>query len=119
MPAGEVGKLSIRVFPDTKRLRPEIKRALDRIENNLRGRVYIDPILKRSALAAVRRDIKHGLDGVEARIGAQLENDNLTHIRQRLNNLNTSLNLDVDANTQHAHQQITRLRQKSNNPKPN
>lgn len=112
MPAGEVGKLSIKVFPDTKRLRPEIKRALDRIENNLRGRVYIDPILKRSALAAVRRDIKHGLDGVEARIGAQLENDNLTHIRQRLNNLNTSLNLDVDANTQHAHQQITHLRQK-------
>ena len=56
MAGGEVGRLKIRVLPDTSRFRQDLKKALERIERT--ARVEVGLVLERGATARLRQQIE-------------------------------------------------------------
>ena len=52
-----LGRISIKVFPDTSKFRTDLKTALNRIERNTRGTVQIIPVIDREALARLKNNL--------------------------------------------------------------
>ncbi len=67
MAGGEVGRLKIRVLPDTSRFRQDLKKALERIERT--ARVEVGLVLERGATARLRQQI----EGVRADVHVGLD----------------------------------------------
>ena len=53
-----LGKISIKVFPDTSQFRENLKVALERIEKNTRGMVRIIPTIDREELAKIKAQLE-------------------------------------------------------------
>ncbi|MEU9807028.1 cation transporter [Mycobacterium sp. NPDC050853] len=68
----EVGRISVRVVPDTDNFRRDLKKQLDRIENSERVKIEVDPDLD---TASVRTKLKTQLAGIRenVRVGADID----------------------------------------------
>ena len=67
MAGGEVGRLKIRVLPDTSRFRQDLKKALERVERT--ARVEVGLVLESGATARLRQQI----EGIRADVTANVD----------------------------------------------
>lgn len=98
MAAGNVGKLSITVYPDTRKFKEHLKKSLERIERQVKARIEVIPVVKRSTVAAIRKDMREQLKGVQTTVDAELDDASVQHIKDQLNKLEgkATVNADLD-----------------------
>lgn len=102
-----VGKISVRVFPDTSKLRGELKTALERIKNNTKGKVTVELDLDKSSLVRVRKILKSLHEIIELNVDADT-----AAARQKIADIQENLRdstLNVDADTGAARASIAQL----------
>lgn len=88
----EIGKLSIRVFPDTSRFREELKKTVERATQNLKGKVEVELDVDRTSIVRMRKLIKSLREVIELDLDAD------TGAAQRkINNLKDTLEATVNA----------------------
>lgn len=83
MARGEVGSLSVRVRPDTKGFKSELRKALEKIERQVKATVEVDLSVSKASVAGLKKQ----LSGVSASIGADLDDADvrgeLSRLRQQ------------------------------------
>lgn len=101
-----VGKISIRVFPDTSKLRSELKTSLERIENKVKGKVNVEVELDRASLAKMRATLKALNEVIHLNAEADIR-----HAKEKLQELKEDLDVTVnaDADTGAANASLMRL----------
>lgn len=73
MANGQVGRLSVRVLPDTTQFRRDLKKALDRAEKQVKATIDTELRISKQSLAAAKRQ----LEGLQARIPATVDTDRI------------------------------------------
>ena len=93
MAGGEVGRLKIRVLPDTSRFRQDLKKALERVERT--ARVEVGLVLERGATARLRQQI----EGVRADVTADVDvaRQALERARGQVESIEADIDASVDA----------------------
>lgn len=71
MATGQVGRLSVRVLPDTTRFREDLQRALTRAERTMSATIEVAAELSQRSLANIKRQ----LEGLDATIDADVDLD--------------------------------------------
>ena len=71
MATGQVGRLSVRVLPDTTRFREDLQRALTRAERTMSASIEVTAELSQRSLANIKRQ----LEGLDATIDADVDTD--------------------------------------------
>ena len=69
MASGQVGRLSVRILPDTTRFLTDLKRVLERAERTLSAKIEANVEVNERSLANAKRQ----LSGLEANISANLK----------------------------------------------
>lgn len=70
MAGGEVGRLKVRVLPDTTRFRSDLRKSLERIERQARVNVEVTASVSRASLVDIRRELEAVSAEVETRVDA-------------------------------------------------
>lgn len=98
MAAGNVGKLSITVYPDSRRFKEQLKKSLERIEKQVKARIEVIPVLDRSSIADVRKDLRERLKDVKTTVKADLSASSLKEVKHKLDDLEgeATVNADLD-----------------------
>lgn len=93
MAGGEVGRLKIRVLPDTSRFRQDLKKALERIERT--ARVEVGLVLESGATARLRKQI----EGIRADVTANVDvaRQALERARGQVESIEADIDASVDA----------------------
>lgn len=93
MAGGEVGRLKIRVLPDTSRFRQDLKKALERVERT--ARVEVGLVLESGATARLRQQI----EGVRADVTANVDvaRQALERARGQVESIEADIDASVDA----------------------
>lgn len=93
--AGSVGKVSIRVFPDTSKFREDVKKTLERLQKSLHGKVNIEIELDRASIAKMRKTLKSLNEVIHLNAEADVSraNEKLEEIKE---NLEATVNVDAD-----------------------
>lgn len=97
MATGQVGRLSIRVLPDTTQFRRDLKKAMDRAENSVRPTMNIALNVTKASLANVKRQ----LQGLEATVpvAAELSRDSRGRVQEQLDDMDATATVDTDLDT--------------------
>lgn len=109
MATGSVGKLSIKVYPDTKPFKRDLRKALDRIERQVKGRVEIIPVIKRAAIADLRRDTKERLKNIKTYVDVEVSKESVKRVEHKLNSLDATATVNADLDRGKAAAQLKRL----------
>lgn len=104
MASGQVGRLSVRVLPDTTRFKEDLRKALTRIEKTAKAAVQVRPELDRSSLANVKRQLSD-LDAT-VRVAADLAAGAKERIEDKLDDLDAEATVNADADTAAARAKI-------------
>ncbi|WP_172121394.1 hypothetical protein [Actinomyces faecalis] len=98
MAAGNVGKLSVTVYPDSRKFKEQLRKSLERIEKQVKARIEVIPVLDRSSLADVRKDLKERLKDVRTTVSADLSASSLKEVKRKLDDLEgeATVNADLD-----------------------
>ena len=97
MASGQVGRLSVRVLPDTTKFKEDLRKALTRIEKTARAAVQVRPELDKSSLANVKRQLSD-LDAT-VRVAADLAAGAKERIEDKLDDLDAEATVNADADT--------------------
>lgn len=95
MAFSEVGKVGIRVLPDTTRFRSDLKTALDRIEKTAKVKVQATATLTKGSLSGIRKQ----LGEIDAKVKAHLGDDAIDRIKQQIENIKATATVDAVAET--------------------
>ena len=104
MASGQVGRLSVRVLPDTTRFKEDLRKALTRIEKTAKAAVQVRPELDKSSLANVKRQLSD-LDAT-VRVAADLAAGAKERIEDKLDDLDAEATVNADADTAAARAKI-------------
>ncbi|WP_237206462.1 phage tail protein [Rothia nasimurium] len=88
-----IGKLSIRVFPDTSKFREEVRKTVERVKENTKGTVKVYAELDRASLAKIRATLKSLHEVIDLNVEA-----NTVLAKERLDSLKENLEATVNAN---------------------
>ena len=80
MAGGQIGKLSVRVLPDTRSFRKDLQTALGRIERTVSASIQVHAVLDRSALA----DVKARLRDLDATARVGVDESDLDGLKDRV-----------------------------------
>lgn len=94
MASGEVGRLSVRVLPDTTQFRRDLKKALDRAEKAVTATIDTELRITKASLANVKRQ----LQGLEATVPviADLSRESKQRVQDQLDGLDATATVNVD-----------------------
>lgn len=97
MASGQVGRLSVRVLPDTTNFNRDLKKVLDRAEKRVKASIQVDLEVTRSSLASLRRQ----LDGIKATVPvlAGLDDDSRRKIKEEIEDISATVKAEVDVDT--------------------
>ena len=89
-----LGKIGVRVFPDTRGLQKELKTVLERVERSVQGKVQIKPVLDREALNRLRSS----LQSLSAKVCMDMDTSALAAAKSRAEKEFNSIKSHVDIN---------------------
>lgn len=97
MAGGQVGRLSVRVLPDTTQFRRDLKKAMDRAEKSVKPTMSIGLKVTQKSLADVRRQ----LQGLEATVPvkAELTTAAKKHIKDQLDDIDATATVEAEVDT--------------------
>lgn len=94
MANGQVGRLSIRVLPDTTQFRRDLKKAVDRAEKAVTAQIDATVNITNRSLANAKRQ----LEGLEATVPvmAEIANGAKQRVQEQLDGIDATATVDVD-----------------------
>lgn len=101
----EVGRVSIRVIPDTTKFRDDLQKALGRIERTTKLNIQASVDLARSSIENVRRQV----EGVEATIVAKVDQPAIREMREQIEDIRPKVTVDAVADTEGARTMLAAL----------
>lgn len=78
----EVARISVKVSPDTKQFRRDLKSDLEAIEKSMKAHIDIEPDMK-----GFRRKVNAGTKGLKSKIEVEPDVNNLARLRQKMSKL--------------------------------
>lgn len=93
MAGGEVGRLKVRVLPDTTRFRDDLRRSLDRLEKSERLELSVE--LARGAVSKIRQQVRSIDADVQA--GVDLSRQALARVRGQIESVDADVQAGVNA----------------------
>ncbi len=97
MASGQVGRLSVRVLPDTSNFNRDLKKVLDRAEKRVKATIQVDLEVTRSSLANLKRQ----LDGIKAVVPvmAGLDSEAKRKIKDEIEDIAATVKATVDVDS--------------------
>ena len=93
MAGGEVGRLKVRVLPDTTRFRDDLRRSLDRLEKSERLEIGVE--LARGAASKIRQQVR-AIDA-DVQAGVDLSRQALARVRGQIESVGADVQAGVNA----------------------
>ena len=106
-----LGKIGVRVFPDTRGLQKELKTVLERVERSVQGKVQIKPVLDREALNRLRSS----LQSLSAKVRVDMDTSALAAAKSRaekeFNSIKSHVDINADLDTGYFKAQLAKAQQ--------
>lgn len=93
---GNVGKLSITVYPDTRKFRANLKKAVERVEGQVKAQIEVIPVISRQSIADVSRDLKERLTDVNVKVKPTLNKEAVAKARETLDGIQAQAKVQTD-----------------------
>ena len=102
-----VGRVSIRVVPDSTGFRDDLQKTLERIERTMRARIPVEFVVDRDELLK----LKAQLEAIRAtvRVGLDIDDEALDALRARIEAMDLSVDVNTDLDTAMAERRIESL----------
>ncbi|UEJ82639.1 hypothetical protein Bra3105_17700 [Brachybacterium halotolerans subsp. kimchii] len=94
MAGGQVGRLSIRVLPDTTQFRNDLRKAITRVEKSVKATIDVELNVTKASLANVKRQ----LQGLEATVpvAAELARSSKKKVQDQLDGMDATATVNTD-----------------------
>nr|DAU28468.1 MAG TPA: Minor tail protein [Caudoviricetes sp.] len=106
-----LGKIGVRVYPDTRGLQKELKTVLERVERSVQGKVQIKPVLDREALNRLRSS----LQSLSAKVRVDMDTSALAAAKSRaekeFNSIKSHVDINADLDTGYFKAQLAKAQQ--------
>lgn len=103
------GRVSIRVLPDSTRFREDLKKTLDRIENSMKVRIKVEPILDNKQLAEMKRRIEELAITIKPHIDLSVPHEDIERIKQTIESMDAEVTVNTNLDTAGAAARISAL----------